>query len=64
MFLCTIGLRYILEFIAGAITFGAFVAIIVVVSMSSAIPPELFPMTLAVAGATRKNQQLCRWIYV
>ena len=41
-------------FIAGEISFGALHAIIVVVSISSAIPPAIFPMTLADAGATRK----------
>src|SRR5699024_6451486 len=45
------GFSYILTFMAGANTIFAFDAIIVVVSMSSAIPDATFPMTLAVAGA-------------
>ena len=41
-------------FIAGEISFGHFAAIIVVVSISSAIPPAILPITLADAGATIK----------
>ncbi len=40
---------------AGAINIGAFVAITVVVSISSAIPFAIFPITLVVAG-TIKNK--------
>ena len=40
-----------LLFIAGAMTTGAVVAMTVVVSISSAMPPAIFPMMLAVAGA-------------
>src|SRR6056297_891945 len=55
MLFCTIGLKYIFEFIAGAMNFFASVAIIVVVSISSAIPPAIFPIILAVAGAIKKT---------
>ena len=47
-----------LVFMAGAITFGALQARMVVVSMSSAMPAAIFPMTLAVAGATMKTSAL------
>jgi len=46
------GISYILSFMAGTNKTGEFAAIIVVESMSSAIPPATFPMILAVAGAT------------
>ena len=52
MFSWTIGLPYILSFMAGANTTGDFVAIIVVDSMSSAIPFATFPIMFAVAGTT------------
>ena len=42
---------------AGAISFGDVTARIVVVTMSSAIPPAIFPMTFAEAGATRRRSQ-------
>ena len=51
-FLCTIGLLNISVFIAGHKNLGAGVAIIVVVSISSAIPARILPITLAVAGTT------------
>ena len=38
-------------FMAGAMSLGQVQARAVVVSMSSAMPPASFPMTLAVAGA-------------
>ena len=44
-----------LVFIAGAMSFGAFVAKIVVVSISSQMPDAIFPIILADAGATRKR---------
>ena len=45
-------------FIAGAISTLAFVAATVVVSISSQIPFAIFPITFAVAGAT-KNKPVC-----
>ena len=42
------------DIIAGDIILGHLAAIIVVVSISSAIPPAIFPITLALAGATIK----------
>ena len=51
MFLWVIGFLYILVFIAGEIITGHVAAITVVVSMSSAIPALIFPITFAVAGA-------------
>ena len=48
---CVTGFSYIFVFIAGAISFGAFEARTVVVSMSSANPAASFAMMLAVAGA-------------
>ena len=45
------GFRYILVFMAGAMSLGQVHAITVVVSISSAIPAAIFPITLAVAGA-------------
>ena len=51
---CTIGLSYIFVFIAGASRIGhrQAQAITVVVSMSSAMPFAILPITLALAGAT------------
>ena len=48
---CVTGFSYIFVFIAGAMSFGAFDARTVVVSMSSARPFANFAITLAVAGA-------------
>ena len=42
-------------FIAGEKSTGAFVAMMVVVSMSSQMPLATLPITLAVQGATRKR---------
>ena len=58
IFLCNIGFSYILVFIAGAINTFAFVAITVVVSISSAIPFAILPITLAVAGAIKNTSAL------
>ncbi len=52
MFCLTIGLTYILWFIAGHKALGAVHAIIVVVKKSSAMPTAILPMTFAVAGHT------------
>ena len=52
MFSRTIGFAYMFTFMAGQIRTGARVAMTVVVSRSSAIPPAIFPITFAVAGAT------------
>ena len=49
------GFSHIPVFMAGAKSTGAFVAMMVVVSISSQIPEATFPMTLAVQGATRKR---------
>lgn len=46
---------YIFVFIAGQMILGALHAIIVVVSISSAMPFAIFPMVFAVAGATTKT---------
>ena len=43
------------SFMAGAMTTGARVAMTVVVSISSAIPFAILPITLAVQGAIRKQ---------
>ena len=48
-----------LVFIAGAKTTFAFVAIIVVVNISSAIPFATFPNTFAVHGATSIKSAFC-----
>ena len=60
----TMGFSYILVFIEGTNTTFAFVAIIVVDSMSSAIPLATFPMISAVAGAitntsARRARAMC-----
>ena len=55
MLSCTIGFSNILVFMAGETYFGHFAARIVVVSISSAIPFAILPITLAEAGATIKN---------
>src|SRR5690606_4662941 len=68
-FLRKIGFSYMAVFIAGASNTGARVAIIVVVSRSSAIPAAIFPMILAVAGITatrsaflaREIWAVCHW---
>ena len=49
----TTGFSYILVFIAGATIFVHLQARTVVVSISSAIPLAIFPITLAVAGAIK-----------
>ena len=55
MLRCVTGFSYILVFMAGAMTTGAFVAMTVVVSMSSATPAAIFPRKFALAGATRNT---------
>ena len=45
------GFSYIWVFIAGEIRTGAVLAMTVVVSISSAMPPAIFPITFAEAGA-------------
>jgi len=45
-------------FMAGQMRTGALVAMTVVVSRSSAIPPAILPITLAVAGASRTRSAL------
>ena len=49
------GFSHMPVFMAGEKSTGAFVAMMVVVSISSQMPPATFPMTLAVQGATRKR---------
>jgi len=45
-------------FMAGQMSTGARVAMTVVVSRSSAMPPAILPITLAVAGANRTRLAL------
>ena len=58
MLSCTILFSYILVFMAGETSLGHFAASIVVVSISSAMPFAILPITLADAGATMKMSAL------
>ena len=55
----TAGEAYIWLFIAGARRTGASVAITTVESMSSAMPPRIFPRIFAVAGAITRRLARC-----
>ncbi len=55
----TAGEAYIWLFIAGARSTGAAVAITTVESMSSAMPPRIFPRMFAVAGAIIRRFARC-----
>ena len=55
IFCWTASLSYIFVFMAGQTTLGAFDAIYVVESISSAMPLANLPMTFAVAGATKNK---------
>ena len=55
---CTIGFSIIPVFMAGAMILGHFAGMIVVLSISSAIPPAILPIILADAGATMNTSAL------